>query len=86
MTAGFDRSGGNNEEDMHYYSCLVNPSTASQPALGARLDGESTARVELEMNERTGIDTRSGLAVANAAGLDGLPSKDRPVRVVLSEK
>jgi hypothetical protein len=38
------------------------------------------------MNERTGIDTRSGLAAANAAGFDGLPSKDQAVRVVVSEK
>jgi hypothetical protein len=47
---------------------------------------ESTARVELKTNERNHIDTRSGLAVANSAGLDGLPSKDQPVRVVFSEK
>jgi hypothetical protein len=38
------------------------------------------------MNEGTGIDTRSGHAAANVAGFDGLPSKDQPVRVVLSEK
>jgi hypothetical protein len=48
--------------------------------------GESTARIEFKMTERTRIDTRSRLAVANPAGLDGLLSMNQAVRVVLSEK
>jgi hypothetical protein len=51
-------------------------------AAGRRVDCPDRAQTE----QRTGIDTRSGLAVANAAGFDGLPSKDQPIRVVLSEK
>jgi hypothetical protein len=36
------------------------PACRSQPALGARKRGQSTARVELKMNEGIRIDTRSG--------------------------